>query len=204
MQFETAVDAPDDGNALSNLGLTYYLMDRWEDAEQTWDRALAIGRDVPVMYNLAMLFYYQHRYEDARAILEEVMQKHPDNFLVVGKLGAIARELGDKSKAAEYFRKAYAMGEPKGHVEDPRVYGWLSSYKANLGDFKTAHTLIDSAMAADASGADPYYYRALAFALEGRGEEARQAEAVAEARGYSRRMLAADPVLSALETVQTP
>jgi TolB-like protein/tetratricopeptide (TPR) repeat protein len=203
-QFEAVVElAPDDGNALSNLGLTYYLMDRWDDAETTWNRSLAISRDVPVMYNLATLYYYQHRYDDARAMLEELLKAHPDNFLAIGKLGAIAREQGDKAKAAEYFKNAYALGEPGGHAEDPRVYGWLASYKANLGDFKTAHALIDQELAADEQSADPYYYRALAFTLEGKPDEARKAVGLAEAHGYSRRLLAADPVLGVYAPVQS-
>ena len=203
-EFEAVVElTPDDGNALSNLGLTYYLMDRWDDAEKTWNRSLAISRDVPVMYNLATLYYYQHRYDDARHMLEELLKAHPDNFLAIGKLGAIAREQGDKAKAAEYFKSAYALGEPQGHVEDPRVYGWLASYKANLGDFKAAHALVDQSMAADDQSADPYYYRALTFALEGKPDEARGAVKLAEAHGYSRRLLAADPVLGAYAEVQT-
>ena len=197
IQFEQVVTlAPDDGNAYSNLGLTYYLLDEWDKAENTWDRALAINRDVPVLYNLATLRYYQHRFEDAQLILEEVLQSRPDSFFTIGKLASVLRELGETEAATTGFRRALALGTPDGAIESDRIRNWLASYKANLGEFEQAQTLVQQTLQHTPENADAHYTHALVLCLEGRYEEARKAVSRAKEYGYSKRMIQADPVLT--------
>ena len=202
-QFEQVLRLlPDDTNTMSNLGLSYFYQDRWQDAEQMWQAGLKIKRDFPVLFNLASLHYYQQRYAAAEILLQEILTVDPKRFIAIGKLASIKREQNNTPKAVELFTNAIKIGTPNGPIEDKRVYGWLASYHANLGHFEESFALLQKMLAADPKNPDAHYYWALTLTLRGDYIEAQQWLDKARQFGYSATLISKDPVFKWLDENQ--
>ena len=106
-------------NLLNDIGLAYADLGRWEDAESTYEEALALcarcsdaSTALMIDVNRAAMRVARGDYEDAQLVCERVLQQaRPVNdvrvLAEVYKLcGVIARELGRPEEADEFLRMA--------------------------------------------------------------------------------------------------
>ncbi|HEY7235784.1 MAG TPA: HD domain-containing phosphohydrolase [Gemmatimonadaceae bacterium] len=107
-------------NLLNDIGLAYADLARWDDAESTYQEALALcevcgDASIALMVdvNRAAMRIARGDYVDAQVVCERVLQEaRPLNDVrvlseVYKHCGVIARELGRAEEAEEYLRVAY-------------------------------------------------------------------------------------------------
>ena len=129
-------------NLLNDIGLAYADLGRWEDAESTYEEALALcGRcddastALMIEVNRAALRVASGNYEEAQLVCERVMQQaRPLNDLrvlaeVYKHCGVIARELGRPDEAEGFLRDAFASAMSR---EDLLLAGETAREQAEL------------------------------------------------------------------------
>ncbi|HUX38791.1 MAG TPA: tetratricopeptide repeat protein [Rectinemataceae bacterium] len=108
---------------------------RWDEARQSFEKALALGADaasgdqaeepMPAgdVYNeLAICLLELDRLDEARRALEKALAKEPENVKIITNLGVVAFKQGRRSEAAGFFRTALEI-EP----EDRAAASWLAN-----------------------------------------------------------------------------
>ncbi len=167
--FETALTyRGDHPGALYNLGLAHLHQQREEQAEARFQKLLALGDGVGIelrtlaLTNLGYLYERRRQFPEARSFLEQAVEIDPSNARAWSILGAARRQLGDRSAAAEAFRRAYELSP-----EDPQAMGHLALAYIDARSYRKAVTLLEQATAADPDNANPWLHLGLARAGAG-------------------------------------
>lgn len=90
-----------------NLGLIYEKMGKLISAEKNYKKALRItGNDKNVLFRLASVFAARGIYIKAKPLFEKLVEYAPENVSYLTGLADSLKNLGYKSKANAYYRKA--------------------------------------------------------------------------------------------------
>jgi tetratricopeptide (TPR) repeat protein len=134
----------------SNFGALYYLQGKYDEAEKTLERAIALYEYGPALSNLATIEYRVRRdYTRAARILERAVKASPRDYRIWKNLaGAYRWAPGERERAADAERRAIAIIEEARRVEpdDPELIADLSDAFAFLGDTQQARQLIGRAL----------------------------------------------------------
>jgi tetratricopeptide (TPR) repeat protein len=187
-------------NSMSNLGLMYYHMSRFKEAEKQWISSLQLGKkllgsgyvDTGIGNNLALLYYQEGRFEEAeKHHLEIYMRRkdvlrdhHPETLGAMGSLANTYHFQGRWEEAVDLKKRIVEergkyMGE--NHPETLGGKGSLATTYSDQGLLKEAEELQREVMVGrkDQWGVEnPEYLSAKAalsytFYLQGRLEEAK-------------------------------
>jgi tetratricopeptide (TPR) repeat protein len=138
-----------------NLGVSYFIQTRWQDAEAEFRQALdALQRELPaghmrrltVAQNLAAAVASQGRLEEAAPIYESTLAErrrllgdhHPEVADSLNNLGALHADLGQPEKAAGYHRQALELREETLGADHPRTAWSLDNLARALDDLGRA------------------------------------------------------------------
>jgi serine/threonine protein kinase/Flp pilus assembly protein TadD len=136
--FEKARAAsPDNVRVLSNLAASYHMLDRYDDAASTLQRAIEIEESPRLLTNLGTLRFFRGQYEEAIPPLEKAVKLAPNRYLYWANLADAYRwSPGQKSKAAEAYGRAIGIvrDELAKKPEDPDLESRLALYLAKSGD----------------------------------------------------------------------
>ncbi|WP_432473193.1 tetratricopeptide repeat protein [Amphritea sp. HPY] len=103
--------APDSPVVLNNLGYSFYMQEKWPEAENTFARALqADNQYQPAWKNLGLTYARQEKYVAALDALEQVM----NSSQAYNDIGYICMISQRYNRAAYFFRKAIS--------ESPQYY----------------------------------------------------------------------------------
>lgn len=101
---------PSDHEAHYNLGNTLLFLNRLDEAEASYQRALRIRPDdADAYFNLGNTFRSQGRLDKAAASYLKALQIRPDHAEVYGNLGNILQELGRLDEAEASYRRALQL-----------------------------------------------------------------------------------------------
>jgi len=151
-----AATSPDTGYPYRALGVQFALLRRNLEAEQAYQRAIAIdektyGPDhqevASSLNNLAVLYFSQGDYAKAEpvslrslAIWERVLgPEHPNVAMNLHNLGVLNRNIGRYDESRQYFERALAIEEKAFRSNQTPVAATLENYavllrKMNRGD----------------------------------------------------------------------
>ncbi|HYB76051.1 MAG TPA: tetratricopeptide repeat protein, partial [Nitrososphaerales archaeon] len=90
----------------TNLGVTYVMMGRLDDAIKEFERAKALGGTAFFGGNLGYAYALVGRREEALKILDEI-KSQPNKGSVNYAMANVYAGLGDKDKALDYLERAY-------------------------------------------------------------------------------------------------
>nr|WP_321396938.1 tetratricopeptide repeat protein [uncultured Desulfobacter sp.] len=97
---------PGDERALIELGLFYYNIKDYENADEMF---AALGREIrknpELVVNIAQILVPEHRYQDAATVLSQVKKALPGNANINFFLGMAYEGLEKPEKAIEYYLK---------------------------------------------------------------------------------------------------
>jgi tetratricopeptide (TPR) repeat protein len=100
--------APRKASMHRRVAQAYSSIDRPERAVECYRKSLELNRDttvtVPTLLELAGLYERRHQLDDARAVVEEALQREPDNESALLQLAILARRRGDKALAEAALR----------------------------------------------------------------------------------------------------
>jgi protein O-GlcNAc transferase len=102
--------APNDADALGNLGFALHALGRSVDAQATLRRALAIEpAHVASLNNLGIVLYHAGQFDEAAHCYREALARQPDFADAHGNLGNALRELGRPAEAEASLRRAIEL-----------------------------------------------------------------------------------------------
>lgn len=95
---------PEVWNAWFMLGWALRRLERYEDAKQAFEEAIALGGTKCDTYNeLAICCMELNLFEESRKNLAQALQLEPENTKIMSNLGFLALKEGDVSLARQYF-----------------------------------------------------------------------------------------------------
>lgn len=135
---------PRDAGALANYGNVLTLLGRFEEALESYDRALAMAPDAETLRNRAQALQSLNRPRDALASYDAALQRDPTDVQAWFKRGVLLGELGRPDESLASYDRVLAL-QP-GHVEalNNRGYGWWLSkqrYVPAIADMQKALAL---------------------------------------------------------------
>ena len=149
-------------NLLNDIGLAYADLGRWEDAESTYEEALALcarcgdtSTALMVDVNRAALRVATGEYDDAQLVCERVLQQaRPLNDArvlseIYKHCGVIARELGRSEEAETFFADAFGSAMKREDLllagetarEQAELYSTMRRNREALQALNTSHRL---------------------------------------------------------------
>lgn len=103
------------------LGLMYYELEQFNEAEQCYQEALIRDSASPKIWNnLGVLYFTEGSYEDARGCFEEALSLFPRYYDALYNLRDTCRELKDYMAAAELERILSESYSPDAKGNNPR------------------------------------------------------------------------------------
>jgi len=108
-EFKTTLAMKPDGSVrlgylLTEMGISYYELEQYDNAINTWQVELQREPDSAELLNdLAMAFLKKKRYADARAYAERALAIDPSMADTLNTLGQIHLALGDPEAAVRFF-----------------------------------------------------------------------------------------------------
>jgi len=125
----------------------------------------------------------------------------PHDYSLVGNLAGSYRWSKKKKKAAETYETAIALATKQLEVnpKDADALGYLALYCANNGNFLRAEDYIRSARLTDPSNSNLIVNEAAVRILANKPSPALESLRLALEKGYSAKLLRADPEFSSLQ-----
>jgi tetratricopeptide (TPR) repeat protein len=111
-----------DFQAWTALGTVYFAQEKFDDAQQAYQHAVAVKPDSPrAQFNLGRLLSSQKKYEDAIVPLTKAVELQPTSGDANMLTGEAYLQLKKGSKAIPYLEEAAKHGRPDAHLR----LGWL-------------------------------------------------------------------------------
>ncbi|RAJ83504.1 tetratricopeptide repeat protein [Chitinophaga dinghuensis] len=108
-RFLTAIQA--DANcaaAYSELGDSYFAGKDYQHALQYSLRAKQLGVNTATTI-IGLSYYHLQQYDNALEVLQDAIQEHPDNGLLLQKLAQIQGQLGNYRESIHYYQRALTI-----------------------------------------------------------------------------------------------
>src|SRR6056297_1167353 len=89
-----------------NLGNAYLDLERWNDAESAYARAMDIDPGMyRAGYNMARIYIYNKNYPHAVELLTNLLEKDPSNVMIRESLAWAYLKMGEKKKGEALYRR---------------------------------------------------------------------------------------------------
>ena len=93
-----------------SIGMAYYEMGKFAEAEQWLTRARAADRTLTASeYNLGRIAYENGRFEEAAKFFESILKKDPDNIMALKSAAYSRIKNGDLFKAETHYNKVLLL-----------------------------------------------------------------------------------------------
>ncbi len=147
--FEKAIVlTPDSYPNYKNLGAVLLYEGKYEEATHAMEKSIAIRPSSDAYVIAAVAFFYLHRFQDAVQQNLAALKLDNGNYQTWGNLGDSYYYGGNRSDAAEAYRKAISLAESqlKLNPRDAGLLADLANYYSMLGDRKQALSHLDRAL----------------------------------------------------------
>ena len=111
LQEQPALDAQRQSRVLNNIGFSHYKLDRLTEAQEYYDRALALSPDYATcLNNMGVLLINQKRFDDALPYLERAYRQE-QTVKIAFNLFAVHYYLDHRKEALAFIEKAMKLDE---------------------------------------------------------------------------------------------
>ncbi|MCB0272269.1 MAG: tetratricopeptide repeat protein [Bdellovibrionales bacterium] len=156
------------GEIAANYGL-------YEDAVNFFENASQINSDIDIRYRLAVEHARNFRFEPALTIVEDILQKDPDNFFAILLRAKINATKGNYEESQDDFRLVLEHPELQKHpYEKIRTQLSLVALQIEAKDYKAAKELLEKMQKEDPNNELAYYYMARVYTEEGNLDKAQK------------------------------
>jgi len=203
-QFEIVAQlAPLNPHGYRGMGSSYYNLELFQLARESWEKALKIADDHSTYSNLGTLNFFLEDYSGAAAALEKAISLDSTHYLVWSNLAMAYHYLADKpERFEEAARKTVELAEELLDLNpnDDFVRTRIAGVHIMLGDTAAAYRYLEPYLGDPASELTGETVFEIATAWEALGERDRAFEWLTEAfrRGYTQTELLRYPGLADL------
>ena len=188
--------APNVSTLHYNLGVVYFRLSRWPEAEAAFQESLTIKPLAVAHANLATLLFYQGKYAESAMHAEEAALMQPSNAINWGNLGdALWQVPGARLKAKSAFSKAAELAASQLSI-NPRDVSMRKNYAlylAKLGRIPEAVLEVSKVRQAAPANASARFYAARTLAVAGDSSGAFAEIAAALKLGYDLKEVQSEP-----------
>jgi len=189
-----------------NTGAAHLSQGEFEKSIPEFEKALQLAPDgahddASIHSDLGTAYFYTKRFADSVRENEIAVAISPHDYSLVGNLAGSYRWSKKKKKAAETYETAIALATKQLEVnpKDADALGYLALYCANNGNFLRAEDYIRSARLTDPSNSNLIVNEAAVRILANQPSPALESLRLALEKGYSAKLLRADPEFSSLQ-----
>ncbi|UCF81587.1 MAG: tetratricopeptide repeat protein [Acidobacteriota bacterium] len=162
---------PPTAESLRWQGNVYYILENWEEAEDLFEKSLALvsderyghlrPEDAVLLSDLGWVYYGQGRYEEALVKFQEAAELDPDDIEAHNGMGDIYHMQGRYEEATAELWKAVALEpeNPDPHNSLGWVYADQSEFGAAISEFQKAIRLEPEHANAHSGLAWVYYHQ---------------------------------------------
>ena len=139
---------PDNARIWAGLGSAYYLQQRYKEAEDAWQRSLALYPTAVVASNLALRPFFEGSYAEAARRFEAAVRIDNRDYRVWRNLAdAYYWSPGGRQRAEEAYRQASVLAEKERILDpsDPRVWNDLAVCYVSLKETAKAREALAQA-----------------------------------------------------------
>lgn len=88
-----------------NLGNAYFDLEKWDEAESAYAKALQIEPELyRAGYNMARLYIHREKYEEALELLQGLLEQNSGNVILRENLAWVYLSMGREDKAVQLYR----------------------------------------------------------------------------------------------------
>ncbi len=191
---------PRNMNAYTALASAHLAMGDFLAAAPAYQKALDIEPTKDAYTNIGLMHYYLGEFDAAIDRLASAVQLQPNDYLAHATLGDALWFGGRKTAALQEFAVAELLASSAFDVNpnDPLTMMDLAWIRAMLDERDDARRLIDMAQRMAPDDPYAYFYDALINLKAGNRSDALAALQTAVDKGFSRKLLAAEPHLASL------
>jgi TolB-like protein/tetratricopeptide (TPR) repeat protein/DNA-binding winged helix-turn-helix (wHTH) protein len=197
---------PGSAAAQNNLGAALQMGGDFTAAGEAYRRSLEIDASASAYSNLGSVHYFLGSYAQAADNYAAATRLADENQQYWGNLGdALWQSPDRREQAVDAYRRAIGLAQRDlaASPRDPVVMAQLAYYHERLREPHLAQPLLDAALAAGGESPYVWYYAAAAMQVRGQVATAQQYVVKAQAAGYPRKLIDADPLLGAARTVRS-
>lgn len=140
---------PENDDAYNNAGALYFHYGLWDNANDLWERSLAIKPNYGAYSNLGSLYYMQSCYAESAEMYEKALAMNDRDYSVWGNLAAVYSHIPEKSKKSEAtYRRTIEMVEQLRRVNprDSELLSHLGEFYAMVNDTASALSITEQAL----------------------------------------------------------
>ena len=191
---------PDNMNGYTNLATAYMLMGNFAAAVPAYQKAIDIKPTTISYSNLGLMHFYLGDLDSAISSHTSAIELGPNDHLARSNFGDSLWVAGRTNEARNEFEKArmLALSALRVNPKDPYTMMDLAWINTMLDEHDEARVLMQEALVLAPDDPYTHYYNALVFLRAGDENAALGALAIAANKGYSRQMMASDPLLTEL------
>lgn len=196
--YERAINlAPDNPNALNNLGGAYLYMGNFEKAADAFARSLALEPRRASYSNTGTVQYYLGHYHDAADLFRKAIEFAPADHRLWGNLADALLFDSRADEARQTYRRALELADGELAVNPHHAVNQAQAayYSTRLGDEKRARQCVAIALSEGESDTNVHYYVALAELGLGDASKALAHARRARELGYPENLMRAAPEL---------
>lgn len=136
---------PDNHELLYDFALTAERLNKFEQMEQSLNRAIKLKPDFAAAYNALGYSYADRNIKliEAKNLIETATKLAPDDHYIMDSLGWVYYRLGDVAHAVEHLRRAYNV------QQDPEIAAHLAEALWKQGQRDEAQDILDRALQAN-------------------------------------------------------
>jgi TolB-like protein/tetratricopeptide (TPR) repeat protein len=194
---------PGSGAAANNLGASYYMMGRFEEALAIWQGQLVSAPSAIVYSNIGSSLFFLERFDEAVEMYDFAVQLTPEDFEIWGNLGDAYRQGGNEEASLAMYQRALSLAEEQ--LERNSTSGLVLArkayYLALLGRELEARQYLSRAIDAAPLDIQVTYFNATTYCVLGELELAMDNVEQALELGYPWFILQADAGLKSLRNM---
>jgi tetratricopeptide (TPR) repeat protein len=164
---------PDNLDALTNMGNSFYSISQYDSAITYYDKVLKIDpKNSSGLYNKGLVFFQLKDYEKSKELLRKCISLYPDNTDAIMVLGDNYYSQENFNEAIVWYKQAYEKGERKSSLLNVMAYIYdvqnqktqaIRFYKDALGQDSSLVDVYDRLAELEPGNSDMYKKKAEAW-----------------------------------------
>jgi tetratricopeptide (TPR) repeat protein len=195
LQFhKQSVLQPKSEEAFNNLGAAYYLNTEFDNATQSWRKALEINPSANIYSNLGTSLFFSKKFTQAAKMYQQAVNLNPGNYVFRGNLADALKYDASPQQTRQHYQAALKLAQENEKINphDPTIKASIARYSSELQLCQQATQEISALQQGQVE--DPYIYYDLALVASNCGSTEEVVDYLQKtlALGYSIKLLLSD------------
>jgi len=166
LQFnKQSVLQPNSEEAFNNLGAAYYLNTEFDNATQTWSKALSLNPSANIYSNLGTSLFFSRKFIQAVEMYQQAVNLSPNKYVFRGNLADALKYAGNQHvMSVQQYKAALNLAQKSEiiNASDQTIKSNIARYNSELDNCQAANNQSEQLVLEQPD--DPYIYYDLALA----------------------------------------